>query len=381
MLVLALLPRLLFSQVVIGTPNYTHADILRDALASSKHLLCEKPLCTTVEDCTEVLERVRAEEANGAERVFWMGLEYRYIPAIARLIREVDSGTCGDVRMVTIREHRFPFLQKVGLWNRDKRKSGDTLVEKCCHFFDLMARIAQTDSFPSKVYASGSHDVNMLTTTDTLDNAFVMVDFDNRGPRMMLEICMFAEASKNQEEVSVVGDKGKLEAFAAAHQRGECARAPNFRRGCARCPAPPNWQKQKRPAQLTNAKTPRPTDKHPPARTMSLRLRQLPWVDRVVPPPPASVEECHEGVRDDTILAAGYHAGATFFELQRFADCVRRGREPEVTAADGLLATTLGVAAQRSIELGRPVVSSDRDSERPSLISSHCPTDKAALLN
>lgn len=35
--------------VIIGTPNYTHIEVLRDAMASSKHLLCEKPLCTTIE--------------------------------------------------------------------------------------------------------------------------------------------------------------------------------------------------------------------------------------------------------------------------------------------------------------------------------------------
>ena len=92
-----------------GTPNYTHIDVVRNAMASSKAILCEKPLCTTVDDCVEVVERVRSEAASG--RMFWTGLEYRYIPAIARLVREVDSGFVGDVRMVTIREHRFPFLQ------------------------------------------------------------------------------------------------------------------------------------------------------------------------------------------------------------------------------------------------------------------------------
>ena len=35
-------------------------------------------------------------------------------------------------------EPRFPFLRKVGDWNRFNRNTGGTLVEKCCHFFDLM---------------------------------------------------------------------------------------------------------------------------------------------------------------------------------------------------------------------------------------------------
>lgn len=42
-----------------------------------------------------------------------VGLEYRYMPPVAKLIDTVKSGTLGQVRMVAIREHRFPFLVKV----------------------------------------------------------------------------------------------------------------------------------------------------------------------------------------------------------------------------------------------------------------------------
>lgn len=42
-----------------------------------------------------------------------VGLEYRYMPPVAKLIDIVKSGTLGQVKMVAIREHRFPFLVKV----------------------------------------------------------------------------------------------------------------------------------------------------------------------------------------------------------------------------------------------------------------------------
>ena len=56
---------------------------------------------------------------------------------------------------------------------------------------------------PVRVVASGGHDVNHLDEVydgrraDILDNAYVLVDFDN-GARALLEICMFAECSKHQ---------------------------------------------------------------------------------------------------------------------------------------------------------------------------------------
>lgn len=42
-----------------------------------------------------------------------VGLEYRYMPPVAKLIDIIKGGTLGQVKMVSIREHRFPFLVKV----------------------------------------------------------------------------------------------------------------------------------------------------------------------------------------------------------------------------------------------------------------------------
>ena len=94
--------------------------------------------------------------------------------------------------------------------------TGGTLVEKCCHFFDLMTLIAE--SKPVRVYGSGAQDVNHLDERydgeipDLLDNAFVIVDFEN-GIRAMLDLCMFAEGSRNEQELAVTGDVGKVESF------------------------------------------------------------------------------------------------------------------------------------------------------------------------
>ena len=100
--------------------------------------------------------------------------------------------------MVAIREHRFPFLTKVDDWNRFSANTGGTLVEKCCHFFDLMNLILR--NAPWRVMASGAQDVNHLDerydgrTPDILDNAFVIVDYPS-GARALLDLCMFAEAT------------------------------------------------------------------------------------------------------------------------------------------------------------------------------------------
>ena len=50
------------------------------------------------------------------------------VPPIARLLEHVDGGAVGNIQMVHIREHRFPFLLKVESWNRFNENTGGTLV-------------------------------------------------------------------------------------------------------------------------------------------------------------------------------------------------------------------------------------------------------------
>ncbi|KAJ7569756.1 hypothetical protein O6H91_01G093000 [Diphasiastrum complanatum] len=210
----ALLESGLCDVLVVSTPNMTHAEILLDILSypKSHHVLVEKPLCTTVEDCKKVIEASKKRP----EILLQVGLEYRYMPPIAKLVQQVRAGVLGSVKMVAIREHRFPFLVKVHNWNRFNVNSGGTLVEKCCHFFDLMNLIVNAK--PVQVMASGGQDVNHLNeiydgkVPDILDNAYVVVEYEN-GTRAMLDLCMFAEGSQNEQEICVVGDKGKGEAL------------------------------------------------------------------------------------------------------------------------------------------------------------------------
>lgn len=291
-----LLASRLCDAVVIATPNFTHIDVLPDALATDLHVMIEKPLCTTVADCERVLELAAARPAG---LVTWMAMEYRYMPAAAELIGLVHEGTVGTPRMVAIREHRFPFLEKVDDWNRFSENTGGTLVEKTCHFFDLMNLILRER--PVRVMASGAQDVNHLDesydgrTPDILDNAFVIVDYPS-GARALLDLCMFAEATYDQEEMSVVGELGKVEARI-------------------------------------------------PSNTIHVGRRGEHWIGGVETYTASDPRVAHEGL----------HHGSSYLEHVEFLEAVRNGGTPAVTLADGYWAVAMGAAAHRSIELGRPV--------------------------
>ena len=82
-------------EVIVSSPNMTHRAILDDVLATDLHLLVEKPLCTTVSDCRAVIAAADARKERGCDSVIWVGLEYRYMPPVARLIQEVHGGAIG----------------------------------------------------------------------------------------------------------------------------------------------------------------------------------------------------------------------------------------------------------------------------------------------
>ena len=183
---------------IVATPNYQHHELLVELLPLAKmHVLCEKPLCTTIQDCLDVEALVK--HYTDTEYMFMVGMEYRWMPPIAKLVETVDSNVLGTTKMVAIREHRFPFLHKVAYWNRFNKWTGGTLVEKACHFFDLMRRIVAHDGSCDavSVYACGGGGVNHRDEDydgkqpDILDFAHVIVSFSN-GCSASLDLCMFA---------------------------------------------------------------------------------------------------------------------------------------------------------------------------------------------
>ena len=73
---------------------------------------------------------MRRRLAADRDAITWMGQQYRYMPTPAVMLEQLATGVCGTTRMVSIREHRYPFLQKVGNWNRFSENTGGTLTTR-----------------------------------------------------------------------------------------------------------------------------------------------------------------------------------------------------------------------------------------------------------
>jgi myo-inositol 2-dehydrogenase / D-chiro-inositol 1-dehydrogenase len=193
--------------LIIATPNHTHLEVMRIAATSGKAVFLEKPIATTLADALEISNLALKHQLN-----LHIGLQYRFKSIYAEAIREVFSlNAIGAVQQVNLAEHRFPFLDKVGQWNKFNRYSGGTLIEKCCHYFDLMNLFA--GAHPDQVFATGRQAVNFKEfnyaneQADALDQANVIVEYSN-GVSGSFSLCMFVPGTS--EELVVCGDRGRL---------------------------------------------------------------------------------------------------------------------------------------------------------------------------
>ena len=292
--------------IVIASPNHCHLSQFEEIFKTRPlPLMIEKPLFTNPADKARISYLFKHYPAP-----VWVAMEYRYMPPIAYLLDNMEAAA-GNISMVSIKEHRFPFLSKVNNWNRFNQNSGGTFVEKCCHFFDLMRLITKSEA--KLVMALAGQATNHKDeiydgkVPDIDDHGYVLIEFEN-GMKGMLELCMFAEGSRFQEEISVIGEFGKIEALVPGPGRF--------------------WQHTVLPAPL-------PQVIISPRSSEGLRIIDLP------------VEEA--------LLAAGDHNGATFYQHMRFAEAITNKSNVDVTLQDGSAAVRIAFAAQQSASEGRAI--------------------------
>ena len=293
--------------LLIASPNHLHIRQIEEIAAIRPlPLLVEKPLFISPDEAG----RVEAL-ARGYPAPIWVAMEYRYMPPIAMMLDRAQAET-GGIRMFTIREHRFPFLDKVGAWNRFNASSGGTLVEKCCHFFDLM-RVA-TGAEPVRVMASGGQPVNHLDEVydgqrpDVWDNAYAIVDFRQRGAGHARTVHV-----RRGLEVPGAPDRHRTD----RQDRGAGARPDPVLAGSPRPRA--GAQGRSEPAQSRRRAGSRGAGR-------------------------SGLARCRRPQRFDLLPA------------QPVLEVVRSGGPVNVTLSDGAKAVAMGLAAQRSAETGEAVL-------------------------
>ena len=131
--------------VLISSPAYSHVEFLEAAIAAGKHVYCEKPVATDVDNCRRVIQA--GEKLNGKQSVV-IGFQIRYASAYTEMVSRVQRGDIGE--MITVQLYYFssgtPIIplknvsyDEVRIRNHYyfRAMSGDILLDQGIHMLDV----------------------------------------------------------------------------------------------------------------------------------------------------------------------------------------------------------------------------------------------------
>lgn len=186
--------------VVICSENAKHAPLAQMAAAAGKHILCEKPLMTRLEDGKAMLA-----SAEGAGVHLFTAFPCRFSPAFQRMKQFVDEGTIGELLALKGTNRGS---NPGGWFNDPELAGGGAMMDHTVHVADLLRMLTQQEII--SVYAEtnnrmfhGNYD-DTATLTLTLQNElFATLDASWSRPKTF--------PTWGDVTLTAVGTKGMIE--------------------------------------------------------------------------------------------------------------------------------------------------------------------------
>ncbi len=131
--------------VVVGTPPVAHCDAVLAALASGKHVVCEKPFALRVDEVDRMID-----EATARDRVLTVFQSRRWDPDYLALRDVVRSGAIGE--LFYMESFIGGYSHPCDFWHSHEPISGGTIYDWGSHYFDWILQL-----FPDAVRKLSAH--------------------------------------------------------------------------------------------------------------------------------------------------------------------------------------------------------------------------------
>ena len=188
--------------VNICTPNGLHAAQSLKALEHKKHVVCEKPMGLSKDNCEKIIFK-----ALEVSRQVFCVMQNRYSPPSQWIKSLITDGIMGEIFMVQLncywnRDNRY---YKQGGWKGTQELDGGTLYTQFSHFIDIMYWLfGDIDNIQGKF-----KDFIHQHSTDFEDSGFVSFDFVNGGMGSLNYST--AVANQNLESsMTIIGENGSV---------------------------------------------------------------------------------------------------------------------------------------------------------------------------
>jgi predicted dehydrogenase len=188
--------------VDICLPHHLHAEAIVFAAQAGKHILCEKPLCLTVQQANQVQQAVSA-----AGVTLMCAHNQLFLPAVSNAKHLLDQGILGTVYEVRTTDSFFNDFnpQNMGWRATVATSGGGELIDTGYHPTYLMLHLAGG----SPIEATALLSRHRLRFMDSEDSAQVLVRFDN-GVVGHLVTSWAYDPPPSTERFSVVGELGSI---------------------------------------------------------------------------------------------------------------------------------------------------------------------------
>ena len=187
--------------VLLCTPTNTHTESCIKALKSGKHVFCEKPIATNIEDHLKVIEA-----SKKSDKKLMVGFNRRFDHNYKNIKERIDAGEIGKVQMIKLTNYDSPFPNVEFL-----KTSGGIYLDLCIHDLDLISFLTDKNGDePVELFTWGSAFLMPeLAKFGDVDTAMVSVKMKS-GAIANINTTRFANYGYDQR-AEVLGTKGSLE--------------------------------------------------------------------------------------------------------------------------------------------------------------------------
>lgn len=195
----------------VCTPNIFHFETLKKAIASGKHVLCEKPLCISPAEAREILAVPRREG-----QVLGMVFNNRWMAPVLRAKQLIDEGRIGRVLSfgATYLHNSATDPTRPAGWKQDREIcGGGVLFDLGSHVIDMMShlcgRITRISgmsqiAFPTRPGRDGK------PWTTNADEAFYMLAVTESGARGTISVGKLQVGKNDDLTFEIFGERGAL---------------------------------------------------------------------------------------------------------------------------------------------------------------------------
>jgi myo-inositol 2-dehydrogenase/D-chiro-inositol 1-dehydrogenase len=186
--------------VDVVVPSHLHHDVAIAVLSSGKHLLLEKPMGVSLEQCDDM---IRVAKQN--ERLFAVGHELRLSSMWGKAKQMIDEGFIGKPMYALVELSRNPYRQGADGWRYDISRVGSWILEEPIHFFDLARWYLQASGEPERIYAAANS--RQPDHPELQDNFSAIMHFSGGAYAVVSQTLA---AFEHHQTIKVTGTQGAL---------------------------------------------------------------------------------------------------------------------------------------------------------------------------